>query len=104
MVIRDLPEVAGRVELKKELNKSGRAHKKKDGALKKSVLVRETDSVDIADAALAVEKENLLASKASIEDFEHAKSILSSILDRLDERNLMEIHGNADKIKSFLIM
>lgn len=106
MGIKDIPGTAGRALLRNEFDKAKKSQQKKDGALKQESVssARPEDSVNISDAKLAVEKENLLASQASIEDFNYAKSILSDILDEVDEKNLFDIHGNADKIKTFLIM
>lgn len=105
MGIKDIPDIARQVELKKEFNKPGGISKKKEGALKKEEVSEQAqDTLDISDAKVAVEKENILASKTSIADFEHANALLESILADLNEKNLLEIHGNANRIKTFLIM
>ena len=101
MVIND---VTGGINLKKDLRKVDSAPRNKESSEKKEISTSSEDSVELTNTKLAVEKENILASKNSIEDFEHAKSILSGILNSVDEKNILEIHGNADKVKSFLVM
>jgi hypothetical protein len=105
MGINDIPEITSRVELKKESDRLDKTSKKKEEAIKGSEAPANTeDSVEITDAKIAIEKENILASKTTIENFDHAKSLLANVLDDVDEENLLQIHGNADKIKTFLIM
>lgn len=104
MGIKDILNTLGRVELKKSENKPGKAKGQNESSKQSEVPVTANDSVEITDRRMAVEKENILASQTSIESFEHAKAILSDVLNDVDEENLLEIHGNADKIKTFLIM
>ena len=106
MGINDIPNITSRVELKKEPGKLDKSQKKNEETSKGSEVTTTgtEDSVEITDAKTAVEKENIIASQTSIEDFDHAKSLLASVIDDVDENNLLEIHGNADKIKTFLIM
>ncbi len=104
MGIKDISSLGGRVELKKDFNKSDKAQKKKADVSKQKPPEVVADSVEIADAKVAIEKENILASQVSIEDFEQAKSLLAKVIDGLDVENLLEIHGNAAKVNSFLTM
>jgi hypothetical protein len=104
MGIKDVPGIAGRIELKKESEKLSSTKKNNDSAQKNETTANVKDSVEITNARISIEKENILAAETSIENFDHAKSLLHSILNEIDEKNLLEIHGDADKIKTFLVM
>jgi hypothetical protein len=106
MGIKDIPGIVGRAFFKKESVKPNKIDEKQESPSQTEVASAPvaSDSVEITDAQIAIEKENILASQNSIEDFDHAKSVLTSILNGVDEKNLLEIHGDADKVKTFLVM